>query len=349
MLPTADAQVAGESPAASGCRPGSSRSGHRRQPLRPADRPPRHRATAHPRVRLVLPRHGRRDARGARPDGRVVPRPGRSAPRSTPHDGVVPFNDVPALEAASPVAHRLRAGRAGDDQHRHRAPRARVPRRLRRLPGHGTLLVLDETHTICAGPGGYGAHGLAPTCSWSASPSAVDAAARVSAAWRGGTRMTIDVSGIGGRSPQRPRRSPMDAALAHACAGGLRVAVPSPRASPTARRRRRGHGLPWHVRARLPGRVWFATADGPRPRPALPELEATCPGREPRLLSLPQHGPVHAPHARRRTSTPSFDAASGAVPPYDADVSERSSERTRDAPRPRPITAPDRHRRVVHQ
>ena len=28
---------------------------------------------------------------------------------------------------------------------------------------HGTLLIIDETHTICAGPGGYtGAHGLAP-------------------------------------------------------------------------------------------------------------------------------------------------------------------------------------------
>ena len=28
---------------------------------------------------------------------------------------------------------------------------------------HGTLLINDETHTICAGPGGYtGAHGLEP-------------------------------------------------------------------------------------------------------------------------------------------------------------------------------------------
>ena len=28
---------------------------------------------------------------------------------------------------------------------------------------HGTLLVIDETHTICAGPGGYtAAHGLEP-------------------------------------------------------------------------------------------------------------------------------------------------------------------------------------------
>ena len=28
---------------------------------------------------------------------------------------------------------------------------------------HGTLLINDETHTICAGPGGYtGAHGLSP-------------------------------------------------------------------------------------------------------------------------------------------------------------------------------------------
>src|SRR5207245_9922129 len=36
-----------------------------------------------------------------------------------------------------------------------------APRDLTRR--HGTLLILDETHTICAGPAGYtGAHGLRP-------------------------------------------------------------------------------------------------------------------------------------------------------------------------------------------
>ena len=35
---------------------------------------------------------------------------------------------------------------------------------LRRLTReHGTLLVIDETHTLCCGPGGYtAAHGLDP-------------------------------------------------------------------------------------------------------------------------------------------------------------------------------------------
>ena len=39
---------------------------------------------------------------------------------------------------------------------------------------HGVLLVIDETHTLCAGPG-WRHRGLgpaSPTCSWSASRSA---------------------------------------------------------------------------------------------------------------------------------------------------------------------------------
>ena len=50
---------------------------------------------------------------------------------------------------------RLRAGRAGADQHRHRPARARLPRRRCAPPATrtGTLLIIDETHTISAGPG----------------------------------------------------------------------------------------------------------------------------------------------------------------------------------------------------
>ena len=57
----------------------------------------------------------------------------------------------------------LRAGRAGPHQHRDRPARAGVPRRAPRPPPRetGTLLVIDETHTICTGPGGYtAAYGL---------------------------------------------------------------------------------------------------------------------------------------------------------------------------------------------
>ena len=59
---------------------------------------------------------------------------------------------------------RLRPRRAGADEHRHRPARARVPRRLRELTRRsGTLLIIDETHTFSAGPGGCtAAWGLEP-------------------------------------------------------------------------------------------------------------------------------------------------------------------------------------------
>ncbi|MCE7870206.1 aspartate aminotransferase family protein [bacterium CPR1] len=78
---------------------------------------------------------------------------------------VVEFNDLPALEQA--LAHRdvacvlaepvmTNVGIIHPDPGYHE-----VLRRLTRE--HGSLLILDETHTICAGPGGYtGEHGLEP-------------------------------------------------------------------------------------------------------------------------------------------------------------------------------------------
>jgi glutamate-1-semialdehyde 2,1-aminomutase len=80
---------------------------------------------------------------------------------------------------------------------------------LRRLTReHGTLLIIDETHTICAGPGGYTrAHGLEPDLLTIGKPIAggVPAAAygmSEEVAARVGDRMgeleTSDVGGIGG-------------------------------------------------------------------------------------------------------------------------------------------------------
>jgi len=80
---------------------------------------------------------------------------------------------------------------------------------LRRLTrDHGTLLIIDETHTICAGPGGYTrAHGLEPDLLTIGKPIAggVPAAAygmSEEVAARVGRRMqgleTSDVGGIGG-------------------------------------------------------------------------------------------------------------------------------------------------------
>ena len=79
---------------------------------------------------------------------------------------------------------------------------------MRRLTrDHGTLLVIDETHTICAGPGGYtAAYGLDPDLLVVGKPigGGIPAAAYgLAAPWRDRVRATfddpsIDVSGIGG-------------------------------------------------------------------------------------------------------------------------------------------------------
>ena len=101
------------------------------------------------------------------PGGRVVPRHGNTGPAVDPlaTTAVVPFNDVGALEqalAAGDIACVLaepaltNIGIVLPDPGFHDALRV-----LTR--DAGTLLVIDETHTICAGPGGYtAAHALEP-------------------------------------------------------------------------------------------------------------------------------------------------------------------------------------------
>ncbi len=95
------------------------------------------------------------------------PRRGNIGPPVNPAQTtrVVEFNDLPALEAAlapGDVACVLaepamtNIGIIHPDPGYHEALRA-ITRRT------GTLLILDETHTLCAGPGGYTrAHGLQP-------------------------------------------------------------------------------------------------------------------------------------------------------------------------------------------
>ena len=104
-----------------------------------------------------------------RPDGTrpVLPRPGDIGPPVDPAvtTVVVPFNDLPALEAAlatGEVAAVLaepamtNIGIVLPEPGFHDALR-RLTRR------HGTWLILDETHTLCAGPGGaVTAWGLTP-------------------------------------------------------------------------------------------------------------------------------------------------------------------------------------------
>ncbi len=100
-------------------------------------------------------------------NGVVGPRHGNVGPAVDPAETtrVVEFNDVPALEralGAGDVACVLaepaltNIGIVHPEPGYHEALRA-ITRRT------GTLLIIDETHTICAGPGGYTrAHGLDP-------------------------------------------------------------------------------------------------------------------------------------------------------------------------------------------
>jgi glutamate-1-semialdehyde 2,1-aminomutase len=100
-------------------------------------------------------------------DGRVVPRDGNVGPPVDPAvtTRVVEFNDVPALEAAlahGDVACVLAEPALTNVGIVHPEPGFHAA--LRELTRRaGTLLIIDETHTICAGPGGYTrAHGLDP-------------------------------------------------------------------------------------------------------------------------------------------------------------------------------------------
>jgi glutamate-1-semialdehyde 2,1-aminomutase len=100
-------------------------------------------------------------------DGAARTRPGNIGPAVDPArtTRVVEWNDLPALEAAlsdRQVACVLAEPAMTNVGIIH--PEPGFHRGLRELTRRsGTLLVLDETHTICAGPGGYTAqHGLEP-------------------------------------------------------------------------------------------------------------------------------------------------------------------------------------------
>jgi glutamate-1-semialdehyde 2,1-aminomutase len=112
--------------------------------------------------------HGTVDETFATLQGGVVgPRSGNLGPQVNPAETtkVIEFNDIPALEAAlapgdvaavlaEPVMTNI--GIVHPDPGYHEALRE-ITRRT------GTLLIIDETHTICTGPGGYTqAFGLQP-------------------------------------------------------------------------------------------------------------------------------------------------------------------------------------------
>ena len=100
-------------------------------------------------------------------DGRVIEREGNMGPPVDPAvtTRVVPYNDLAALEAA--LAQRDVAVLLIEPALTNIGivlPNPGYLEGVRKLTrDYGTLLIIDETHTICAGPGGYtGAFGLEP-------------------------------------------------------------------------------------------------------------------------------------------------------------------------------------------
>ncbi len=207
-------------------------------------------------------------------DGRTVQRPGNIGAAFDPSTTtvVVPFNDVAALEAALAVGDiacvlaepaLTNIGIVMPDTGFHEA--------LRRLTRqYGTLLAIDETHTICVGPGGA-------TTAWSLEPDffvigktiggGMPAAAygmTLEIAERLGPIIgssAVDVSGVGGTLTGNALavaavRATLSTALrdedfahmiplATAWAAGVQETIDR-------------HGLPWHVQ-QLGGRAeyWF--------------------------------------------------------------------------------------------
>ena len=220
--------------------------------------------------------------------GRVVPRRGSIGPPVDPAatTRVVEWNDLPVLEAAlshgdvacvlaEPVMTNI--GIIPPDPGYHEE--------LRRLTREtGTLLIIDETHTICAGPGGYTrAHGLQPDMLTigkplgSGVPSGAygctrEVAGRIHAST---TIQDADVGGIGGTlAGNALSLALMRVTLAEVLteAAFARMIPLGERLEQGVRAVFRGHDVPWHV-VRLGCRVEYRFQPDP-PRNAT-EAEAS--------------------------------------------------------------------------
>ena len=243
-------------------------------------------------------------------DGKPVNRPGLAGEFRdlTERTRIVEFNDLPALEVAladgdvacvitEPVLTNscmvLPEPGFHDD--------------LRELTGqHGTLLLIDETHTISTGPGGYTrAHGLEPDMFVLGKPVAggVPAAvwgmsARVAAWWsRYCETKEPGYSGMG----TTLSANPLQFAAMRATLSEVMTEQNYARMIAGAERLERGlaaaiarHRLPWHV-ARVGARVEFICAPGPLRNGSeaeaahAPELEAAI------HISLVNRGSLIAP------------------------------------------------------
>jgi glutamate-1-semialdehyde 2,1-aminomutase len=219
--------------------------------------------------------HGTVDETLAVLDGdRVVPRPGALGPQVDVAEttAVVPFNDADALErrlARGDVACLLmepaltNIGIVLPDEGYLAAVRE-ITRR------HGVLLVIDETHTLCAGPGGAtAAWGLEPDLLVVGKPigggvpcaaygMSAEVADRLSGPMLG---HEIDVAGVGGTLTANALAIAAIRATLSTCLREEDFAI----AIPLAQRFADGvagviaeHGLPWHVqRLGCRAEYWF--------------------------------------------------------------------------------------------
>ncbi len=207
-------------------------------------------------------------------DGRVVPRPGALGPQvDVAHTtAVVPFNDLDALDrrlAEGDVACLLMEPALTNigivlPADGYLAGVREITRR------HGVLLVMDETHTLCAGPGGC-------TRAWDLDPDFVVVGKPIgggvpSAAYGMTAEIAdrlagpmlgheIDVAGVGGTLTANALALAAIRATLSTCLREEDFAV----AVPLAERFTRGvasvidrHGLPWHVqRLGCRAEYWF--------------------------------------------------------------------------------------------
>ena len=257
-------------------------------------------------------------------DGRAAPRPGLLGPASDPtqHTRVVEFNDVDALRAAlaphdvacvitEPVL--TNACMVLPQPGFHAALRA-----LTREAG--TLLLVDETHTISTGPGGYTrAHGLEPDLFVLGKPVAggvpasvwgfTDAVARRLDAVRAAT--PPGHSGLG----TTLSANALALAAMRACLGSVMTQDAYAHMDALAAELARSleqtvarHGLPWHV-VRVGARVEFVCAPGPL-RDGREAQAAHAPALERALhLALLNRGCLIAPFHNMMLVSPATSAA----------------------------------------
>jgi glutamate-1-semialdehyde 2,1-aminomutase len=196
-------------------------------------------------------------------DGRIVPNTGSIGPPVDPSitTKVIEFNDVSALDQA--LAPRDVAAVLAEPAMTNQGIILPVPGyhdRLREITREtGTILILDETHTICEGPGGYTrAHGLKPDMITLGKPigSGIPAAAFGMAEGLADSSLpkaradTGDESGIGGTLSGNPlAAAAMRATLQHLITpASYRRMIPlAKRWTAGVERTIRELSLPWHV------------------------------------------------------------------------------------------------------